>query len=284
MCGLFATLWTVATQSPCQRVFEAGILERLSMPSSRGYPHPGTEHHPLYPCFDRFFITNATQEAPTEVWILRRNAIYISFFSFLEFICSSLLNANATFIIPFFLQSWLALYVLSSNLSSNWNSSCLIYSISFCCTEYQPYGRPSITDFFFELIERRKRTKMARSKCLIRWYKVRTHCHVRPIGCFLLLLLQIVTDLVASKTQPHCLTVLENVSVSWNQGVRRAVLLQEAEEKNQSFFFCFSSFWAAHTPGVASSHPSDLCFSDHTFDFRLLFFRCYCITADSRPA
>ena len=39
--------------------------------------------------------------------------------------------------------------------------------------------------------------------------------YVRPIGCFLLLLLQIVTNLVAAKTQPHCLTVLEeDVSVS----------------------------------------------------------------------
>ena len=89
--------------SPVHGIFQAGILEWVGTPSSRGYPHPGTEPASLTsPALaDRFFITNATWEAPTIV-ILRRNTTYFSLpFSFLEFIYFSLLNANATSIIPF---------------------------------------------------------------------------------------------------------------------------------------------------------------------------------------
>ena len=65
--------------SPVHGIFQAGILEWVGTPSSRGYPHPGTEPASLTsPALaDRFFITNATWEAPTIV-ILRRNAIYVS--------------------------------------------------------------------------------------------------------------------------------------------------------------------------------------------------------------
>ena len=63
---LFVTPWTVALQAPLSmRILQARILQRVSMPSSRGSPQPGdqTTSPTILALTGGFFVTSATWEA-----------------------------------------------------------------------------------------------------------------------------------------------------------------------------------------------------------------------------
>ena len=172
--GLFATLWTVAHQIPLSVGFSKNTAVDCPAFLQGISPTPDWTCTSYIPCFGRQIpYRSCYLGSPNYCNTEKKRNICFPSFSFLEFIYSSLLNANATFIIHFSCRGDL-LYIYIIFQPKFYlvprNSSCLIFDITFCCTEYQPYGRHSIIDSFFCLLKGEKKDKMTKSKCLIRWY------------------------------------------------------------------------------------------------------------------